>query len=57
MSLKDQLDRIEHKLDLALERSLTNENDIRWIKGLVKVGVPVVLSIIGYITIQFINTL
>jgi hypothetical protein len=48
----NQLDRIEQKLDAALERIAVSETDLRWIKGSIKVGVPVLASVIGYLFLQ-----
>jgi hypothetical protein len=48
----DQLDRIEAKLDNLAERLVAIETDQKWLKGTIKLGVPVVSSIIGYLIIQ-----
>lgn len=49
MSLKEQLDRIEGKLDRSIARSIKNETDLIWMKGAIKIGIPVVISTVGYI--------
>lgn len=42
--LKDQLDRIEEKLDSHLERISKAETSIEWIRGSIRVGVSLLLS-------------
>ena len=49
--MKDELngrfDKIEEKLDKALEVSNTNKNDISWMKGFAKISITIITTIIS----------
>lgn len=41
---KNQLDRIEAKLDSHMERIAKTETDMKWVKGAVKIGMTLILT-------------
>ena len=43
--LEKRLDTIESKLDRYLETSATQTNDIKWVKGYIKVSLSVIIAI------------
>jgi hypothetical protein len=45
--LVKRLDRIEHKLDIYLERITTHEADLNWVRGYIKLSVGAILSLMG----------
>ena len=52
--LEKRLDKIEHKLDLHLQKAAANEVDLRWIKGYVKLSLTVIVAIgTGMVTTMF----
>ncbi len=54
IDLKTQLNRIEAKLDSHIERITQTETDMKWVKGAVKVGMTLILTVLsGLISLLF----
>lgn len=54
--LKEQLTRIEAKLDRYSERTTRAEERIKGLEGYAKIGLTLVLAIAGYIAKSFLAT-
>lgn len=52
MSTKEQLDRIERKLDEYTKLSITNRIDIDWLKGGVKLVVPIIITLVSFMAYE-----
>lgn len=51
-----RFDRLEDKLDQYARDTIKNTNDLTWVKGAVTIGLTGLLSIIGYLLTQLIQS-
>ncbi len=49
----ERLNRIEEKLDMHIQGSITNAADIHWIKGYIRLSTSVILTILGAVFTYF----
>ena len=53
--MKEQLDRIEEKLDNLIAKGAKNSTDIGWLKAGFKTMIMAILGVVGYIVQTFIK--